>query len=356
MATVVLLQGRIPVVCGGQQDKYCFALIDNSWVQEPDLSTTRRGPCSFAFNDNEWMVTGGSGVGSDILSLDQQFRPGPDLPVAIHAGCAVKINATTGLVMGGQQINTYYFNIDKEEWHLGPPLGKTRTSQACGLIEDLADRSIHYVIFAGGRMKATDILQIGADEWEQGPEFPNSQNWGSHMTAAPDGKTLYLSGGSYNGRRNNLIYRIRCTNGFVDGCQWERMGFELAYARDWHTSVFLPESLYPCHPTTSTTLISPPPTTTKSTPEPDPCCNNVPGGCDCQANWENIASGYYWFVNEALTKDLAKASCEQVDAKLYEPTDSDINYAVPARYYDLYGTSQPGIWLGIIKDPGSEGR
>ncbi len=47
----VLLGGKVPAVCGGQADKNCYLLKNNTWVAGPNLSQTRRGPMAITLND-----------------------------------------------------------------------------------------------------------------------------------------------------------------------------------------------------------------------------------------------------------------------------------------------------------------
>ncbi len=169
---VVLLQGKIPVICGDNNSRrnHCYRLINGKWVQGPNLSTRHSHTSAFTLNDTAWMVVGGRNTAAtEILSLDGSSRQGPSLPKTIYIGCSVKINDTTAIVMGGNQQNTYYYSIDKEEWSQGPSVSVRRYSQSCGLVEDLVDPETRYVIYSGGVV--TEILQVGAEKWARGPNF-----------------------------------------------------------------------------------------------------------------------------------------------------------------------------------------
>ncbi len=267
---IVLLQGKIPVICGGHNtktdkwlgdhgDKYCYHLVGGQWTRGPNLSYGRKNPTAFALNDTAWMVAGG--VTTEILSLDGSSRQGPRLPMlypkTIRRGCSVKINDTTAIAIG--KGDTYYYSIDEEEWSQGPSFGSVHQTPSCGLLEDLADPSIKYIILTGHETDVTKILQVGTEEWVRGPDFPNkvrwaghrlSATWGIHMTPTPDGKSLVVSGGNAGsvgaGTYQKYLYRIQCPDG-IRSCKWEKLPMEMKYARNWHTSVFLPESEYPCH-------------------------------------------------------------------------------------------------------------
>ncbi len=245
----VLLGGKVPAVCGGQADKNCYLLKNNSWVAGPNLSQTRRGPMAITLNDTAWMVAGGAdssaaGTTSDILSLDGSRRKGPNLPTKINHGCAVKINDTTAIIMGGYQTNTYYYSIDIEQWSQGPSVSVKRGSQACGLLEDLADPNIKYIVFTGYNNKITEILQVGTNKWVRGPDFLPKYNYASHMVATPDRKSLVLSGGDSSYKKQ--LYRFQCSNG-IGSCKWEKLPITTLHDRYWHASVFVPESDYPCN-------------------------------------------------------------------------------------------------------------
>ncbi len=170
-------------------------------------------------------------------------------------GCGVRLDETSAIVMGSSQRNTYIYSIGREEWSLGPMVGVShRRTQACGLVEDLSDFSIKYVILTGSLDIRTEVLQVdgtGISAWTRGQDFPSRLNWGSHLASTPDGKSLVLSGGiqGQNTQAEKQLYRIQCNNGPA-GCLWDRLHIDMEYPRHWHTTVFLPESEYPCNPTT----------------------------------------------------------------------------------------------------------
>ncbi len=80
----------------------------------------------------------------------------------------------------------------------------------------------------------------------KGTQFPMAIDNGPHMTATPDGKSLILSAGHGNSKYQKHLYRFQCSGG-ITKCQWEKLPVELQYARNYHSSVFLPETEYPCN-------------------------------------------------------------------------------------------------------------
>ncbi len=207
-------------------------------------------PSAFPLSDTTWMVAVGFGAptSTEILSLDSSTRQSASIPKGLAVGCAVKINETTALIMGGNQLNTYYYSIVDNKWSLGPSVNVSRKTQSCGLVEDLSDSSTKYIVLTGGKnMATTEILQVGTDSWVRGPDFPNSRIFGAHMRTTLDGKALVLSGGSVDSQDQKQLYSIQCDKG-ISGCEWEKLPMEMEHARRWHTSVFLPESEYPCIP------------------------------------------------------------------------------------------------------------
>ena len=109
--------GSKPVVCGGCAhhcttiSKECFQL-DNScnWVPFQNLTAERGGAASIANEAGEVAIFSGLGKKGNLLSaefwsegLTSSWNNGSiDLPISVWGHCAVSLNKTTSLIIGGR--------------------------------------------------------------------------------------------------------------------------------------------------------------------------------------------------------------------------------------------------------------
>ena len=107
-ATGGLLNGDLPIICGGIQGKSTCHGIGN-----PSLMTSLTEERSFSAsvllqNDSELWITGGynNDIPSDTTEIvfsiwDSIFSiPGPKLPIPLYGHCLVKINEESFMVIG----------------------------------------------------------------------------------------------------------------------------------------------------------------------------------------------------------------------------------------------------------------
>ena len=115
-ATGGLLNGDLPIICGGIQGKSTCHGIGN-----PSLMTSLTEERSFSAsvlleNESELWITGGynNDIPSDTTEivfsvLDSLFSiPGPKLPMSLFGHCLVKINEESFMVIGDNQL---YFTL-----------------------------------------------------------------------------------------------------------------------------------------------------------------------------------------------------------------------------------------------------
>ena len=115
-ATGGLLNGNLPIICGGIQGKSTCHGIGN-----PSFMTSLTEERSFSAsvlleNDSELWITGGynndrpSDTTEIVFSvLDSLFSiPGPKLPMSLFGHCLVKINEESFMVIGDNQL---YFTL-----------------------------------------------------------------------------------------------------------------------------------------------------------------------------------------------------------------------------------------------------
>ena len=115
-ATGGLLNGNLPIICGGIQGKSTCHGIGN-----PSLMTSLTEERSFSASvlmkqESELWITGGynndrpSDTTEIVFSvLDSLFSiPGPKLPMSLFGHCLVKINEESFMVIGDNQL---YFTL-----------------------------------------------------------------------------------------------------------------------------------------------------------------------------------------------------------------------------------------------------
>ncbi len=282
-----LLNDEILITCGGADYNQqaisisCYGLTQFGWVLGPSMSFGRRMASAIALNETSWLVIGGNTLDSlrstDIMSVNSNIYeamdpdlfdsrpsdfpepvPGPNIPRGFMAGCFVKINDTTALAFSGfngyeYPTQSHYYSIPDKTWRDGPLINTGRILSACGLIQDLEDNEISYVVMAGGRVDGQDqaeylssveILRLDQDAWIEVMDLPVPLAGASASTTL-DGKSLVVNGGyspQYGGRQKSM-YRLHCISGY---CMWQKTSSELAVQRYGHISMFVPDNNFPC--------------------------------------------------------------------------------------------------------------
>ena len=159
-ATGAFVNSRV-VICGGTPyTNQCYSLgqNENAWTPSANLTTPRGGAASVEMN-NKLVIFGGY-TGDTYIRLQSTEEidvgtgtatTGPSMPLAIGWHCAVKLNATTALIVGGYGTNwlksSYFYNSDEESFTAGPLLKHARGSLACSVLNTGTES---YVVVAGG--------------------------------------------------------------------------------------------------------------------------------------------------------------------------------------------------------------
>ena len=201
-ATGQLFRGTTPILCGGSNGvlyKNCFALENGNWNPIASLSEGKYGLGSGALtlpNTSEeiMLVFGGfssSGLLATVESFDGVTWNGDGIadmaePVWLH--CVVKINSTTLFSIGGfsslgRTDETWFYNIDRNEWYAGPKLNTSRDSHSCEKITWQNASTGQYedvVIVAGGfyddirYLNSVKFLFLNDPNagWTVGPDMP----------------------------------------------------------------------------------------------------------------------------------------------------------------------------------------
>ena len=94
----------------------------DTWQSAGKLSVARAYSSSIPIDATTMMVIGGEGGESAVdfmkINGEEDSRPGQDMPFRQYGGCAVKINSTTALTIGGfidgsYSGKTYFYSIER---------------------------------------------------------------------------------------------------------------------------------------------------------------------------------------------------------------------------------------------------
>ena len=167
-ATGAFVSSRV-VICGGYPPTpkcYTLAQHDTQWKLNGNLITPRWGAASVEIN-NKLVVFGGFNSGAYLDSTEEfdvvtgTATTGPSMPLAMRFHCAVKLNTTTVLIIGGmvewngssRKRSTYFYNVDAKSFTPGPLLMEGRSEHACSILDTGAER---LVVVTGGRVDGNE--------------------------------------------------------------------------------------------------------------------------------------------------------------------------------------------------------
>jgi len=159
-ATGAFVKAKL-VICGGQypitSNCYTLSRTENTWKLSGNLITPRLGAASVEIN-NKLFIFGGADDpwAYSYLQSTEEFdvdsgtsTAGPNMPLGIAYHCAVKVNDTTVLIIGGSDgsselSSSYFYNAELETFTAGPSLTVARYWHACSILTE------RYVIVTGG--------------------------------------------------------------------------------------------------------------------------------------------------------------------------------------------------------------
>lgn len=252
-----------PMICGGrdaseESSNKCYSLEGNKWAPSTGMNTARRhaavSPSPYPSKVQKFFVTGGidseTGVNTVEVLTEQGWETLPKpLPVTIFGHCSVLVNSTTVMLIGGFQNNdessdTYYFNTENEEWTEGPQLMNKRTFHSCGRIRRNSQSQELSIIVAGGYygsyLSSVEILDLGSDKWEKGPELPYGID-SFQMVEDPKGGVFLVGGSSGKNSYTDDLFQLQ--HGDAD---WIKMKQKLKIGRKWHVAFLVPEKFVEC--------------------------------------------------------------------------------------------------------------
>ncbi len=270
----------VAVVCGGRDTAdardLCFYYApgkgQKEWVQVAKKLAEKRLWAAGIVTDIDggrmnslWIAGGNNGrerlSSTELVTLTAtdsfEIRPGPDLPLALHSHCLVKLNSTTAMLIGGSDgvttfANSYFLDIPSAATTTaatavrsvrGPDLNTARTNHACGVVDNPTVDGGQMVVVAGGwysgYLSSTEMLSVDGrgfdDRWvTEGLDLPVGIG-DSAGVESTDGKSFLLVGGG----SSSAIYKLEFNNG---EWQWKKMSQEMQVARDDPVAMIVPDA------------------------------------------------------------------------------------------------------------------
>jgi hypothetical protein len=251
---------NMPMICSkSQENAKCYSLDRNKWTFS---STTNKTGSNAAVSLSPYptkpyklFLTGGDWSNTAEVLTEQGWKALPQtIPVEIYAHCAVLVNSTTVMVIGGFQNyissnKTYFFNSENEIWTEGPQLKNIRLTHSCGTIRKNSHSQEFSVIVAGGDegwegqiLSSVEILDPGTNEWRKGPDLPFGIT-SAQMVADQNGGAVLVGGSKGTYKYLDTLYQL--PHGGAD-TEWFEMEQKLETGRGRHVAFLVPDSLVDC--------------------------------------------------------------------------------------------------------------
>ena len=246
-----------PIVCGGFNSwlftNKCYSF--NSTIPVANMLLNRVRASSVVMDNGTTLwVTGGHDhfyhrVRSTEFVTFGSSHAGPDLPIALYGHCAVRMNSSAAMIIGGYNGHGYHSktwiaNFKTQTWTKGPDLNIQRYYHSCGQIFDSQDDQKMIVVVGGytaERDKSTEIFHVDSTTWIHGPDLPIAVSYAQSVTSS-DGKKFYIIGGENFGTYSS-IYSFQC---FAQTCQWKLMKQKLRRGRSSGLAMLIPTSMANC--------------------------------------------------------------------------------------------------------------
>jgi hypothetical protein len=245
---------NMPMICTYTSE--CYSLDRNKWTSSSSTKEERfLGAVSlspYPTKSYKLFLTGGNTT--EVLT-EQGWEELPQtIPVQIFAHCAVLINLTTVMAIGGYENieysnKTYFFNSENEIWTEGPQLKNIRASHSCGTIRKNSQSQEFSVIVAGGwdhkLLSSVEILDPGSNEWRKGLDLPLGIR-GAKMVSDQNGAVVLVGGrtGTWDDSKYlDTLYQL--PHGGAD-TEWFEMEQKLETGKERHVAFLVPDSLVDC--------------------------------------------------------------------------------------------------------------
>jgi hypothetical protein len=158
-----LVDNKVPWICSGFPSyNKCYLYKNGAWTPTGYFLTSRGHyvavPNSpFGNPAHKFYVVGGpTGLTAEVFDGQSFSVVSPSLPFTFYVSCMVYLNASTVMLIAGQQgsdtysVNTYLMNSNFNVWQKGPPINVGRFGHGCGrIIQGIASEK-YSTIIAGG--------------------------------------------------------------------------------------------------------------------------------------------------------------------------------------------------------------
>jgi hypothetical protein len=222
------------------------------------MNSVRAFAAAAQLKDGKLIVTGGwddsvSFLNSAEMLTEEGWESNiPSLPVTIYGHCMVTVNSTTVMVIGGYQNDyysgkTFYFTFGEESWTEGPELNYKRGYLSCGKIRRNKESQEMSIIVAGGydgssRLSSVEILDVGSNEWQTGPELPFAID-DSQMVEDQNGGVILIGGYSSSVDTLDTLYQL--PHGDQDAA-WIKMEQKMKTGRSRHIAFLVHDNIADC--------------------------------------------------------------------------------------------------------------
>ena len=251
------------VVCGGNElGSRCFSLGNDKprmWAESYKMSTDRVSAASVQLGDSMMVIGGVPGTNRgntstpEVLTADG-WKNMPTMPLkSVWWHCAVNINQSRILIIGGVPNVSLFYNIKTQLWYEGPKLKRSKWKAACGW-----DSGTNSVILADDN--SVEILNLNdvPPQWKPGPDLPVPISNSAMITDPTDGSLVVIGGrNSENNKAMNTLMKLkRIYTNRGDNYVWEIMDQELKIARSKHFAILVPDNIVSCNGCTSNRSIN----------------------------------------------------------------------------------------------------
>jgi hypothetical protein len=248
---------NMPMICSYTSE--CYSLDRNKWTSSFSTKSERFfGAASlspYPTKSYKLFLTGGKRTNTTQVLTEEGWEELPQtIPVlSIFSHCAVLVNSTTVMVIGGYQNHkssnkTYFFNTENEIWTEGPQIKNDRTDHSCGMIRKNNHSQDFSLIVAGGGnsddniLSSVEILDPGSNDWRKGTDLPFGI-YGAEMVADQNGGVVLVGGSKGTLNYLNTLYQL--PHGGED-TEWFEMEQKLETGRGDHVAFLVHDSLVDC--------------------------------------------------------------------------------------------------------------
>ena len=246
-------------MCDPNDSTLCYIYdINTLQSQDTGVSVLKRPWTSSTIIGNQLWITGGrlganDGPRTDITELVtvEESKPGPPLHLPLSSHCVVTVNSTTVAVLGGLSLNssdsgiseTWFYHIKDNLWtpERKADMNTARRNFGCLSINTEGE---DFIFVAGGHLiSSTEMFNIAANEWENGPDL-NFATSALSLAWLTQDQSILILGGVVNEKYSDKIYQSKCESyKNMETCEWIELGQKLKIPRGYSTIVQMPDLL-----------------------------------------------------------------------------------------------------------------